>query len=176
MTSVAESMSRKCRRNSIRSHSLQTFFDERDLREDLERRAQQAVLGENSAQRKLYLAEYEPGDSELRAKKFKHHRGLGEEKELRKVGVKNIATNTFSFLVGKSKGKSLDDSNCRKSLTHHARVSGVISSEMRLGKFTRPNGISKLDREFPSRSLLEGEVSHTRLAVDQGNGSSQITG
>ena len=53
--SVAESMSRKSRRNSTGSHSLQThrefFSDERDLREDLERRAQQAVLGENSAQR-----------------------------------------------------------------------------------------------------------------------------
>ena len=45
--SVAESMSRKSRRNSIRSHSLQThrefYSDERDLREHLERRAQQAV-------------------------------------------------------------------------------------------------------------------------------------
>ena len=63
MISVAESMSRKSRRNSIRSHSLQTHrefcADERDLREDLERRAQQAVVGENSAQRKLYLTEYD---------------------------------------------------------------------------------------------------------------------
>ena len=61
--SVVESMSRKSRRNSIRSHSLQThkevFSDERDLREDPERKAQQAVLGENSAQRKLYLTEYD---------------------------------------------------------------------------------------------------------------------
>ena len=57
--SVAESMSKKSRRNGIRSHSLQTHrefcSDERDLRKDLERRAQQAVLGENSVQRKLYL-------------------------------------------------------------------------------------------------------------------------
>ena len=60
---VAEPMSKKSRRNSMRSHSLQThrefFSDERDLREDLERRAQQAVLGENSAQRKLLLTEYD---------------------------------------------------------------------------------------------------------------------
>ena len=39
MISVAESVSRKSRRNSIRSHSLQThrefYSDERDLREDL---------------------------------------------------------------------------------------------------------------------------------------------
>ena len=65
--SVGESMSRTCRRNSIRSHSLLThrefYSDERDLREDLERRAQQAVLGENSAQRKLYLTEH---DMEIR--------------------------------------------------------------------------------------------------------------
>ena len=42
--SVAESMSRKSRRNSIWSHCLQThrelYSDERDLREDLARRAQ----------------------------------------------------------------------------------------------------------------------------------------
>ena len=61
--SVAESMAKKNRRNSIRSHSLQThrelYSDERNLREDLERRAQQAVLGENSDQKKLYLTEYD---------------------------------------------------------------------------------------------------------------------
>ena len=58
MISVAESMSKKSRRNSIRSRSLQTHrefnSDERDLREDLKRRAQQAVLGENSAQKKIF--------------------------------------------------------------------------------------------------------------------------
>ena len=68
MISVAESMSKKSRRNGIRSHSLQTHrefcSDERDLRKDLERRAQQAVLGENSVQRKLYLTEYERRNSE----------------------------------------------------------------------------------------------------------------
>ena len=57
--SVTESMSKKSRRNSIGSHSLQThrefFSDERDLRDDLERRAQQAVLVENSAQREIYI-------------------------------------------------------------------------------------------------------------------------
>ena len=56
-------MSRKSRRDSIWSHSLQPhkelYPDERDLREDLERRAQQAVLGENSAQRNLYLTEFD---------------------------------------------------------------------------------------------------------------------
>ena len=53
--SVAESMSRKSRRNSIRSHSPQTHkefcSDERYLRKHLGRRAQQAVLGETSVQR-----------------------------------------------------------------------------------------------------------------------------
>ena len=56
MISVAESMSKKSRRNSLGSHSLQTlrkfYSDERDIREDLERRAQQAALGEDSAKRK----------------------------------------------------------------------------------------------------------------------------
>ena len=36
---------------------------------------------------------------------WQHHRELREEKELIKVGVKTIATNTFTLLFGKSKGK-----------------------------------------------------------------------
>ena len=56
-------MPKKSRRNSIRSLSLQThreyYIDERDLRKHLERIAQQAVLGENSAQRKSNLTEYD---------------------------------------------------------------------------------------------------------------------
>ena len=60
--SVAESMSGKSRRNSTGSNSLQTHIefssDERDPREHLERRAQQAILGEDSVQRKLYSTEY----------------------------------------------------------------------------------------------------------------------
>ena len=55
-------MSRKSRRNSTRSHSHQTHrefnSDERDLREHLERRAQQAIHGENSVQRKFFSTEY----------------------------------------------------------------------------------------------------------------------
>ena len=53
--SVAESMSKKSRRNSIRNHSLQThrkfYSGGRDLREHLERRAQQAIPGENSVKK-----------------------------------------------------------------------------------------------------------------------------
>ena len=75
VTSVAESMPKKSRRNSIRGLSLQTYrkfySDERDLREDLERRAQQAVLGENSAQRKLYLTESDMEIQKFGAKKFR---------------------------------------------------------------------------------------------------------
>ena len=55
-------MSRKNRRNSLRSTSHQTqrvfYSDERDLREHFERRAQQAILGENSVQRKFFSTEY----------------------------------------------------------------------------------------------------------------------
>ena len=58
MISVVKSMSKK----NIRTHTLQThreyFSDERDLRENLQRRAQQAILCENSVQGKLYSTEY----------------------------------------------------------------------------------------------------------------------
>ena len=70
--SVAESMSRESRRNSLRIHSFQThkelYSDERDLRKVLERRAQQAVYGQNSAPRKFLLDRVRPGDPELGAK------------------------------------------------------------------------------------------------------------
>ena len=60
--SVGESMSRRSRRNSTRSHSHQTQREfcssERDLREHLERRAQQAINGENAVRRKFFSTEY----------------------------------------------------------------------------------------------------------------------
>ena len=37
-----------------------------------------------------------------------------------------------------------------------------------------PSEISKQDREFPSRGLLEGEEPRARFAVDQGNRSNQL--
>ena len=56
--SVGELMSKKSRRNSIRSYSHQThrkfYSDERDLREHLQRRAQQAIIGKKSVQRKFF--------------------------------------------------------------------------------------------------------------------------
>ena len=60
--SVAESMSKEGQRNGI-SVSLKrhrkSSSDDRDLRGHLEWRAQQAILGENSVQRKLYSTEYD---------------------------------------------------------------------------------------------------------------------
>ena len=60
--SVGVSMSRRSRRNSVRSDAQQThrefYSGERDLREHLERRAQQAIHAENSVRRMLYSSEY----------------------------------------------------------------------------------------------------------------------
>ena len=60
--SIGESMSRKSRRDSTRSYSYQThkefYSDERDLREHLERRVQQAIFGKNSVRRILYSTEH----------------------------------------------------------------------------------------------------------------------
>ena len=68
-------MSRKSRRNCIRSHSHQThrefFSGERDLREHFERRAQQAIDGENSVGRKIIFDGVQHGDPEFRTKKFR---------------------------------------------------------------------------------------------------------
>ena len=93
------------------------------------------------------------------------------------MGAKNHC-NQYSYLASRGKQEEM-------SMTNHAAgigtctQSGMInpshpSSEMHLGKFTRPYGISELDCELPSRGLLEGEESHAGFAVDQGNRSSQI--
>ena len=69
-------MSKKSRRNNIRSHCLPTlrkFFSHgRDLREHLERRAQQAITGENPIQRTPYLIEHktETQNSERRNSEY----------------------------------------------------------------------------------------------------------
>ena len=52
----------------------------------------------------------------------------------------------------------------------------VISPLRCICKNSWPNGISKLDREFPSRSLRKGEESRARIAVDQENRSNQLAG
>ena len=43
-------------------------------------------------------------------------------------------------------------------------------------KIPRPHGVSELDCELPNRSLVESEEPHARVAVDEGNRSSQIAG
>ena len=76
MINVAELMSKKSRWSSNRSQSLQTHrkfcSDGRHLREHLERRAQQATIGENSVQNKLYLTEYDMEIQNLKRRKSEY--------------------------------------------------------------------------------------------------------
>ena len=51
---VKEKWTEQYQESFILFRLTEIFLDEQDLREDLERRAQQAVLGENSVQRELY--------------------------------------------------------------------------------------------------------------------------
>ena len=91
--------------------------------------------------------------------------------ELRKVGVKNHC-NQYIYLafLEKQRKISLDDSNCLKSMTHHAARIGICtqsesgmtipsypSSEMHLGKFPDHTEFQswELDCELPNRGLLE---------------------
>ena len=77
---------------------------------------------------------------------WQHHRGFIEEQELRIVGVSNHCNQNFCFAYREKQRKNLDDSNCLKSVTHHAAGIGTctqsgmtipssLSSEMHLGKF-----------------------------------------
>ena len=83
-------MSRRSRRNSTRSHFHQTqreiYSGERDLREHLERRTQQAIDGENSVRRKLYSTEYNMEIQKLDRRNseyasFESQRELGSQKQ-----------------------------------------------------------------------------------------------
>ena len=100
---------------------------------------------------------------------------------------KSGSTNAFTLVFGKSKGKKSErqkfslvyGSPCRGyrdlySKWHDKSESSFLGDAS--GKIPRPNGSSELDCELPNRGLLEGEESHTRLKVDQGNRSSQIAG
>ena len=73
--SAAETMSKKSRRNSVRSHFLQTFrkfySDGWDLRERLQRRARQFILGEKSIQMKSIPEWVQDGDPKFWPKKFR---------------------------------------------------------------------------------------------------------
>ena len=119
---------------------------------------------------------------------WQHHRGFREEEELRKVRVKSHCNQYhYPAFFAKVNEKFLHDTNCLKSMAHHAAGIGNCtqngltipshpSSEMHLGQFHRPYGISELECKLPNRGLPEGEESHTRVTVDQGNRSSQIVG
>ena len=69
------------------------------------------------------------------------------------------------------------------SMTNHAVGIGTWSQSMTIPiylprrcicKIPWPNGISKLDRELPSRSLRKSEESRARIAVNQENRSNQL--
>ena len=100
---------------------------------------------------------------------------------------RTIAINTFTLLVGKSKGKKsgrqklsyVCDQPCRGYWDLYSRWHD--NSELSFlgdasGEIPWPYGISELDCKLPNRGLLEGEESHARFAMDQGNRISQIAG
>ena len=79
---------------------------------------------------------------------------------------RTIAVNTFILFLGKSKTESLNGGKCPVFMTGPCRgyldlYSRHDNSELSLlggasAKIPRPNEISELDREFPSRSLRKG--------------------
>ena len=101
---------------------------------------------------------------------------------------RTIAINTFTLLFRWKRGKKVQMTEIVLSLwPTMPRVLGLVlesgmtfpsyfSSGDASGKIPWPYGISELGCEFPSGSLREGEESHARFAVDQGNRSSQIAG
>ena len=92
------------------------------------------------------LARRVPGELHNDSRNLAASSGIQRREGIEKSGSeKPFATNTFTLLFGKSKEKSLDDSNRLKSMTHHAAGIGTCtqsgmtnpshpSSEMHLGK------------------------------------------
>ena len=120
-------MSRKLRWSSSRSHSPQTH-NERDLREHFERRAQEAILGEDAVRRKLFiLNEY--------------------NMELRIIWVAAWAWITKATLVG---SQSLGKSSSAWESTFACRIGdeGPYSSRMLCKKLPR---IWRIDETLRSR-------------------------
>ena len=100
---------------------------------------------------------------------------------------RTIATNVFSLLFGKRKGKTSERQKLSQVYGSPSRGYRDLYSKWHdksewsflgdaSGKIPRPYGISELDCELTNRGLLEGEDSQIRLAVAQGNRSSQIAG
>ena len=105
---------------------------------------------------------------------WQHHRVFIEEKEIDKSGSeKPLQPIPLPCFSGKAKENVWTTAIVLSLWLTMPRVLGLVpsypSSEMHLGKLPDHT-------EFQSWGLLEGEESHTRLAVDQGNRSSQIAG
>ena len=103
--------------------------------------------------------------------------GIQRREELRKVGVRNHGNQYLYLAFQWEQGEKVLTTN--KSYAHDQPCRGYWDSYSKhdnselshLGdasaKNPWPNGISKLDREFPSWSLRESEESRARIAVDQ---------
>ena len=102
---------------------------------------------------------------------------------LRKEGIENSGSEEplqsipLPCFSERARRKSLDDKISLMSMTTHAlgirtctQVAWqfrVISPRGCICKIPWPNGISKLDREFPSWSLRKSEESRANITVDQ---------
>ena len=100
------------------------------------------------------------------------------EYELRKMEAKNRCNQYFYLAFQLERGEEKSGRQISLvSMTNHAlgiwtcsQVAWqfrVISPRSCICKIPWPNGISKLDREFPSRNLRKSEESRARIAVDQ---------
>ena len=144
-------MSKNSRRNSIRSHSLQTH---REFYSDLERRAQQALLGENSVQRNLNLIEYdlEIQNSERRNSEYASNESRRElESQRRQI----LEASQWAAHAQRERIHLCSELEMKNRL--YQECYAISSQEL-----------EELDCEVPNRGLLEGKESHTRVAVDHG--------
>ena len=107
-----------------------------------------------------------------------HHWRFWEKKELRVVVTKNQCNQYFNLAFQQEqREKKSRRQKSLMSMTNHGcgywdlyskhDNSELSHSRRCICKIPWPSGISKLDREFPSRSLRKSEESRARIAVDQ---------
>ena len=150
--SVAESMSMKSRRNSKRSHPLQThkefYSDDWHLRGHLEWRAQQAILGENSVQRKSNSTVYEMENQNFGMKKCR-------------IRIIRVATRAWISMTAIIARYLLD----RSSLTWEEKLCRELKMKNRLHQESFARSCQEFE-ELKMRCILEEHMEKQRRSEE----------
>ena len=94
---------------------------------------------------------------------WQHHRGFREEKELRKVGVKNHCNQCLYLAFREKLRKKVWTTNCLKSMAHHAAGIGTCTQS---GMINPSHPFSEVHLEkFPDHTEVQSWIVNFRTEV-----------